>query len=182
MIIQPIEKKDKHGRTIVMRGPKESDAEKLLNYMRITTSETPFLIRDPDEVIMTVEQEKEFLRERIASDKELLLLAEMDGKHVGSASLMANGPYRRYAHRCSLAIALYEKYWGAGIGEMMLEVLLSEAKKLGYEQAELEVVTTNHRAIALYKKLGFEKYGTLPNNMKLADGSYADADWMMKKL
>ena len=48
--------------------------------------------------------------------------------------------------------------------------------------AELEVVATNQRAIALYEKLGFQKYGFFPDNMKYQDESYADAYWMMKKL
>ena len=64
----------------------------------------------------------------------------------------------------------------------MLETVLEEAKKLGYEQAELEVIADNERAIALYEKLGFRKYGTFPNNLKYQDGSYADGYWMMKKL
>ena len=53
---------------------------------------------------------------------------------------------------------------------------------MGYEQAELEVVSSNKNAIALYQKLGFQKYGTFPNNMRYSDGVYEDADWMMKKL
>ena len=40
------------------------------------------------------------------------------------------------------------------------------AKNLGYEQAELEVISNNKGAIELYKKLGFEKYGSFPNNIK----------------
>ena len=56
------------------------------------------------------------------------------------------------------------------------------AKQAGYEQVELEVISDNVGAIALYKKLGFEKYGSFPNNMKYQDGKYADADWMMKRL
>ena len=40
----------------------------------------------------------------------------------------------------------------------------------------------NKNAILLYEKLGFIKYGTFPNDMKYADGSYSDAYWMMKKL
>ncbi|SFQ49832.1 hypothetical protein SAMN04487928_1692, partial [Butyrivibrio proteoclasticus] len=32
------------------------------------------------------------------------------------------------------------------------------------------------------EKLGFEKFGTFPDNMKYADRSYMDAYWMMKKL
>ena len=60
-------------------------------------------------------------------------------------------------------------------------MVLDIAKKAGYEQAELEVIANNKPAIALYEKLGFQKYGTFPDNMKYADGSYADAYWMMKK-
>ena len=56
------------------------------------------------------------------------------------------------------------------------------AKEAGYEQAELEVISDNQRAIALYRSLGFEKYGTFPDNVRYSDGTYADADWMMKKL
>ena len=61
-------------------------------------------------------------------------------------------------------------------------MILDIAKKAGYEQAELEVIANNKPAIALYEKLGFQKYGTFPDNMKYADDSYADAYWMMKKL
>lgn len=64
----------------------------------------------------------------------------------------------------------------------MLEHVLKTAKESGFEQAELEVISDNKRAIALYEKLGFRKYGSFPDNMKYADGSYASADWMMKKL
>ena len=62
------------------------------------------------------------------------------------------------------------------------EELLTLAKEAGYEQAELEVIAGNERAISLYKQLGFQEYGILPDNVKYKDGSYADAVWMMKKL
>ena len=64
----------------------------------------------------------------------------------------------------------------------MMTEALKVAKQAGYEQAELEVVADNIRAVHLYEKMGFQKYGTFPDNMKYADGSYADAYWMMKKL
>ena len=64
----------------------------------------------------------------------------------------------------------------------MLQIVLDVAKSVGYEQAELEVIAGNKDAIAMYKKLGFEKFGTFPDNLKHADGSYIDAYWMMKKL
>ena len=82
----------------------------------------------------------------------------------------------------SVAIAIYKEYCGCGIGKAMMQAILDIAKKVGYEQAELEVVSDNKVAIEMYKKLGFEKYGTFPDSMKYSDGTYADADWMMKKL
>ena len=56
-----------------------------------------------------------------------------------------------------VAIALYQKYCGRGIGKIMLKTILDMARNLGYEQAELEVAAGNERAISLYKNLGFEK-------------------------
>ena len=66
-----------------------------------------------------------------------------------------------------------------GFGDLSENSEYDEAKN---EQAELEVISDNQNAIALYKSLGFEKYGTFPNNIKYSDGTYANADWMMKQL
>jgi len=178
----PIEIKDKKGRTIILRNAEVSDAEDLIKYLKVSTGETPFLIREPDEVSLTTVQEENFIKSRIEAERELMLIATCDGVHIGNCSLMSIGSYRRYQHRCEVAIALYQEFCGAGIGEAMLQTVLEVAKQAGYEQVELEVISDNVGAIALYKKLGFEKYGSFPNNMKYQDGKYADADWMMKRL
>ena len=47
MRFDTLEVKDKAGQTIVLRNAEESDAEDLIKYLRITTGETPFLIREP---------------------------------------------------------------------------------------------------------------------------------------
>lgn len=111
-----------------------------------------------------------------------MLIATLDGKHIGNCSFNPVGNYKRYWHRCEVAIALYQEFCGYGIGKIMLETALKAAKEIGFEQAELEVISENQKAIALYEKLGFRKYGTFPDNMKYADGHYVSADWMMKKL
>ena len=173
---------DKLGREVCLRNAEESDASALIDYLRITTAETPYLIREPEEVTITLEQEKRVIQHAKDAERELLLIAVIDGKHIGNCSLMSIAPYKRYSHRCGIAIALYQEYCGCGIGKAMLQTVLDVAKKIGYEQAELEVISDNQSAIALYRKLGFEKYGTFPNNMKYSDGTYANADWMMMKL
>lgn len=62
----------------------------------------------------------------------------------------------------------------------MLRAVLEAAKECGYEQAELEVVSTNTKAIRLYESEGFTIYGTRPHGMKYQDGTYAD-EYLMKK-
>ena len=182
MIIEPTTIKDKLGREVLLRTAKTEDASDLIKYLKTTSGETPFLIREPDEITITLEKEESFIQDKIDSERELMLLAYVDGKHVGNCSLMSLATYKRYQHRCEVAIALYKEYWGHGIGKAMLETVLNVATSLGYEQAELEVVAENESAISLYEKLGFKKYGTFPDNMKYPDGSYRDAYWMMKKL
>lgn len=174
--------KDKKDREIILRTAEENDAERLIDYLKITAAQTPFLIREPDEITLSIEQEQDFIRAKKDSGNELLLIAEIGGRHIGNCSLMSIGGYKRYRHRCDIAIALYKEYCGLGIGKAMLEAVLDIAEKAGYEQAELEVIADNKPAIALYEKLGFKIYGTFPDNMKYEDGSYADAYWMMKKL
>lgn len=178
----PLKVMDQAGREVILRNAEPTDAEELIEYLRITTGETPYLLREPEEVTLSIEQEQDFIKRNIESEKELLLIATIDGKHIGNCSLMSIGGYQRYAHRCDIAIALYQKYCGAGIGRLMIETVLKVSKEKGYEQAELEVIADNQKAIALYESLGFVKYGKFPDNMKYKDGTYADAYWMMKKL
>lgn len=182
MRFEPIEIKDNQNRTIVLRHAAPSDADHLIEYLKVTTAETPYLIREPDEITITYEQEVSFINKCLDSDKSLLLIATLNERHIGNCSLNPIGSYRRYAHRCEVAIALYQEFCGCGIGRIMLEHVLKTAKESGFEQAELEVISDNKRAIALYEKLGFRKYGFFPDNMKYDNGSYASADWMMKKL
>lgn len=172
----------KDGRICILRNAELSDAGALMHYLKQTAGETPYLMREPEEIAITLEQEEKFLRSKLEDPRELMLIGTVDGEHVGNCSLMSMGDYRRYAHRCTVAIALYQKYCGLGIGKAMLKEILCVAKELGYEQAELEVVSGNEQAIRLYESLGFEIYGTLPHSVKYKDGTYAADHFMVKRL
>ena len=65
MRITPIEKEDKTGRIITLRNAEISDADNLITYMKITSFETPFLLREPDEFHLTSEQEECFIQNTI---------------------------------------------------------------------------------------------------------------------
>lgn len=182
MHFAPIAIQDKTGRTIVLRSAGPEDAEDLIRCLKTVFSESPYLLRGPEEVATTPEQEAAFLKQTLEDPQSLMLLALLDGKLVGSGSFHPVGSCRRLAHRCEVGAALYQVHCGCGIGTIMLQTLLHAAKEQGFEQAELEVASGNTAAIALYQKLGFQKYGTLPDYLKYASGQYASMDWMMKKL
>ena len=183
MQFDPVEIALKDGRRAILRSPRVEDAAQMLAFLRESTAQTRFLVREPDEAErMTLEQEERFVRAQQDDARGVMLLALVDGQLAGIGHLMPVSGMRRMRHRCTLAIALLSAYWGLGIGRAMMRAMLETAKGLGYEQAELEVVTANERAVGLYRSLGFEVCGKLPRNMKYADGSYADLYTMVRAL
>ena len=172
----------KDGRAAILRAPRIEDAAALIEYLRTIAGETPFLVKYPDEIQLTLEQEQDYLRGRIDDPRGAMILATVDGEHAGNSSFMGVGGGRRWAHRCTLGVALYQEYCGLGLGRKLLEYALELAKGCGYEQAEMEVVDGNARAIALYESLGFESCGCRPRDMKYDDGTYADMRIMTRGL
>lgn len=172
----------KDGSVCTLRCPEIKDAAALIELLKVTSAETPFLLREPEEITLTVEEEKAFLAARADDKGTLMLLSEDEEGITGLCSLTPAGPHLRVAHRSTVAISLISRAWGKGLGTAMLRELLSFAKEYGYKQAELEVVEGNDTAIALYKKLGFVPYGTRPNTMKYKDGSFRNEILMYKEL
>lgn len=170
-----------NGHELLLRCAQEEDARLLLDYLKTTCGESRWLARGPEEVTMTEEDERAFIRGQNDSETNLMLLAFVDGEHAGNASLMGFS-MARARHRAQVGVALYQKFTGQGIGTFVLERLFAEARRAGIEQLELEVAVHNAGAVALYKKLGFAICGTLPRNMKFPDGSYEDVLFMVKPL
>lgn len=174
--------KMKDGRTCVLRPAVPDDAAAMIKYMEVTAAETDFLLRYPDEISYTVESEGEFLRRNLDDEMSVMMAAVVDGEIAGNSSISMVSPKRKARHRCSLAIALYKKYWGLGIGKAMLDYQTEIAEKLRFEQMDLEVVAENTRAQELYKKCGFVESGRRHNALKFADGSYHDEVLMYKEV
>lgn len=62
-----------------------------------------------------------------------------------------------------LSIAVADGHQGLGLGQALMELLIEGAKLRGMEGIELHVFKHNRRAIALYRKLGFEIVGDTDN-------------------
>ena len=172
----------KDGTRCLLRTPLPEDAEQCLLYMKAAATETAFMLRYPEEITLTVEEERDFLQKKLDAPGSGFLSAWIDGRLAGNASFYPVGPHLKVLHRAAFGIAIVKEYWGCGLGEILTREILLAAKSAGYEQLELEVVADNARAVKLYEKCGFVRYGTRPNAFLYKDGSYSDEHLMAHKL
>lgn len=172
----------KDGRSCLLCPTYPEYAADMIEYLKITAEETPFLLRYQDEVNYTLEREKEILGNLLENENSVMMLAVVDGKVAGNSSINGMGDKRRIRHRCSLAIALKKEFWNLGIGTAMIEYLEELARQIGYEQIELEVVEGNDTAKHLYEKCGFVETGKHIRALKYDHGNYRDEFIMSKVL
>lgn len=68
---------------------------------------------------------------------------------------------------------------GRGVGHALLDAFIDTARRSdGLEMLTLTVTSTNQAAIALYRRAGFERFGTQRRAIKVA-GRYHDKDHMV---
>ena len=182
MMIEPQVIQLRNGQTCTLRSPKKDDAEALVEFLKVTAGETDYLLRSPEEITTTIEEEEIFIKGINNATDSLKVVAEIDGEIVGRCCYSAVGDRMRNKHRMQLSIAVYKRFWGCGVGTALMRKIMEKAKEFGFERAELEVVSRNWRAITLYKKLGFEQIGCNPRAMKYEDGSYDSLIVMVKEL
>ena len=164
----------KNGKIYTLRSPVETDAAQMMDYLKTTAAETEHGLSYPEELDFSVEEEAVFIA-NAASGAGSIMISAFDGdKLVGNASLACIINRKKTAHRAEFGIAILKSDWGQGLGRKLVSELISAATRAGYSQLELEVVATNHSAISLYKKLGFEVYGERPNSFKLKNGTYSN--------
>lgn len=110
---------------------------------------------------------------------DLPLVAELDGRVVGSAGLHPAAQLRR-RHAAVLGISVEPAAQGRGVGRALMQGLCDYAD--GWAQLlriELTVFTDNARAIRLYEAFGFRHEGT-HRAYALRDGVYADVHAMAR--
>ena len=172
----------KDGRKCILKPNSPEYAADMIDYLKITSNETEFLLRYPDEVNFTLEGEKEILGRLLEDPYSIMMIAVIDGKPAGNGSINGIGDKRKITHRCSLAIALYREYWGLGIGTAMIDYMTELARSVGWKQVDLEVAAENEQALSLYRKCGFIESGRRHNALKFDDGTYHDEILMYKEL
>ena len=144
------------GRTVTLRKAAGSDAAAILENINAVGAEEIYLL--VDHVPKDLEEERRWI-EGFDGVRSTLIVAEApDGKIVGQADAH-RGEFPKNRHTATLGIAVRDGWREAGLGRILMIAVLDWMRVRGIEKACLEVFSTNARAIALYRRLGFEEEG-----------------------
>ncbi len=152
----------KNSALCTLRNADFADGAAVLDVFLLTHAQTDNLLSYPDENTFTANDEAMYLKEKSDSQDEIEILAEIDGKVVGTAGISKIGKHAKVKHRAEFGIGIDQKYWDLGIGKALTEASIECARKAGYRQLELECVAENQKALNLYRSLGFIEFGRNP--------------------
>ena len=156
----------KDGRTCILRNCMASDGKAVLDVFDLTHEQTDWMLTYSDEMSFTVEQEADFLQAKTDSQDEIEILAEIDGRVVGTAGISHVGTAEKLKHRAEFGIGVDKDFWGLGIGRALTRACIECAREAGYVQLELDVTAQNEHAISLYESEGFVEYGRNPKGFR----------------
>ena len=182
MIVESKEILLDNGLKIVLRSATEYDAKMICEHRYITSGETYFMARYPEECTFDVSVMAARLKGTKRSSCDFTITAFLDKEVIGDLAVSQLEMLNKYRHRAYIGIAIRKQYCNIGLGSIMLEYAIKQAKYNGFEQLELDVFEDNIWAIHLYKKFGFLQYGIHPKAIKLKDGTYRDELMMVKML
>ena len=172
----------KNGQKCIIRNGTFEDGPEVSTFFTTTHCETDYLLSYPEESTRDDEKQSNYLKETTESDREIELLAIVDGKVVGMAGFSAIGSKYKVRHRAEFGITVSKNYWGQGIGKTLMKACIECAKEAGYLQLELDVVADNTRAMELYKKLGFVEFGRNPNGFQSKYSGFQELVYMRLEL
>lgn len=172
----------KNGKNCCLRNGTENDGQAVFECFNLTHEETDFLLSYPEENSYDAAKEGVFLKQKAESENEIELVAEVDGKIVGTAGIEAVGTKYKVRHRAELGISVIKEFWGLGIGRALISACIDCARAAGYIQLELNVVAENARAISLYNAFGFSEYGRNPKGFNSRTAGFQELVYMRLEL
>lgn len=111
-----------------------------------------------------------------------VVAVDADGTVLGTAETHPNqgGPG---SHIANAGFMVDPRRARRGVGRALGEHVIAQARTDGYRAIQYNaVVATNHRAVALWKSLGFETVGTVPEGFLHAELGYVDLLVMYRRL
>jgi L-amino acid N-acyltransferase YncA len=140
------------------------------------------LVEDGDTYVFSPTTSDDELKAYWLSPTGRTFVAVVDGRTVGCYFLRSNYPGRG-RHVANVSYAVARAFMRRGIGRAMAEHSLEKARDLGFQAMQFNlVVSTNERAVTLWRTLGFRIVGTLPKVFDHPTRGQVDAYVMHKFL
>lgn len=167
----------RYGKEVIIREATKEDAQLMIDFYNVVGGETDFLSFGENEFIKNLAEYGVFLEATREENNSIILIAEIDNKIVGIASINSS-PKARFKHLGEFGIVIAKQYCGLGLGRKIMDYLIEWSNKNGITK-KITLVTSedNHRAIDLYKKVGFEVEGILKKD-NYVNGIYGNTIMM----
>jgi RimJ/RimL family protein N-acetyltransferase len=156
----------------VLRIAGPSDAVALMKLKQRLDEETSFMLLEPDERDTSIQALARHLEEVSQSENSVVIVAGRRGDLAGYVEL-AGGKFRRNRSTTHVVIGVLAEAGGQGVGTGLLGEAKRWAAARGLHRIELNVMAHNHRAIALYERMGFVHEGRRVGCL-LIDGKFLD--------
>ncbi|MDM8529412.1 GNAT family protein [Anaerolineales bacterium HSG24] len=161
-----------------IREIRTSDVEGFLNLRQYLDRETHFMMLEPGECKTTVTEQKQEIEQVIATPNHAIFVVEVEGGLVGYIRA-TGGAYNRNRHCASIVVGVLQVFTGLGLGKRLFVQVDEWAQENQILRLELTVMVSNHAALAVYHRMGFEIEG-FRRQALLVEGKYVDEYYMAK--
>jgi ribosomal protein S18 acetylase RimI-like enzyme len=104
-----------------------------------------------------------------------------EGELIGMATLYRDQHINSNHKAFLFGMYVSPEYRRQGVGKMLLEKVISQARALGLRQINLTVNNANEAPVGLYETFGFERFGLEKETMRVG-GEFYDAAYMVLRL
>ena len=161
-----------NGQVLSIREAVREDAARLIQYLEKIPYDTEFLTFGPGELTVSVHEQEKVIEESHKTRNKIMLVAEVNLEIVGCLNFRG-GPRPRNEHAGEFGVSVSKKYWGQGIGSVMIEEMFEWAKvSTVVRKINLMVRSDNIRAVHIYEKLGFMREGVISRGVFISGQFY----------
>ncbi len=151
--------RDRRDREILFRTARSEDSKGVIRYIRENQDRFEYMISNSWEVNQDAKYEKEYIEAHVLRKNAVMIVALHAQQIVGLLNFVG-GLKQRVSHDGEVGISIALDFQGAGVGRRMMEIFLEwAAENLLLNRVTLHVMGNNHRALTLYRSLGFEVEG-----------------------
>ncbi len=140
------------------------------------------VIKNGDTYVFNPSSSQEVIIDYWLSESHHTYVAILENQVCGTYLLKDNQPDLG-SHIANGSYMVHPDFRGKGIGELLGTHSINEARGLGYSAIQFNIVVkTNESAVRLWKKLGFEVIGEIPEAFQHQKQGLTNAYIMYRKL